>query len=214
MARRHVKRSYDATARRVVAAETRNEILRVAYGMFVRLGFTATKVADIAEEAGVAVDTIYASVGTKRALFRTLVENAISGGDSAVPAEARAYVKAIRQEPDARRKLALYAGAIRSIHERLAPLIRVLKDAASGEDDLATLWKSISDRRAANMKMFATDLAASGALREGVGIDEVADVIWATNAPEFYLLLVHERGWAPERFENWLSDAWSRLLLR
>lgn len=47
-----------------------------------------------------------------------------------------------------------------------------------------------------------------------VSVAEAADVIWSTNSPEFFALLVHDRGWAPERFERWLAAAWKRLLLR
>ena len=88
---------------------------------------------------------MYASIGTKQVLFRTLLESAISGTDRAVPAEERDHVRAIRAEPDARRKLTIYAQALRRIHERLAPLTRVLKEAAAGEEELAKLWRSIAD---------------------------------------------------------------------
>ncbi|MFL6139387.1 MAG: hypothetical protein ACJ74O_16500 [Frankiaceae bacterium] len=44
-------------------------------------------------------------------------------------------------------------------------------------------------------------------------VDEAADVVWATNAPELYLLLVGQRGWEPERYERWLAESWARLLL-
>ncbi len=64
------------------------------------------------------------------------------------------------------------------------------------------------------MRRFATELAATGQLRSDVDIDEAADVIWATNAPELYVLLVEERGWSPEKFEAWLARAWITLLLR
>lgn len=64
------------------------------------------------------------------------------------------------------------------------------------------------------MRLLAADLATTGALREGVSVEEVADVIWATNASEVYVLLVFERGWSPERYERWLAAAWQRLLLR
>jgi AcrR family transcriptional regulator len=170
--------------------------------------------ADIAREAGIALDTIYASVGTKQVLFRALIELAISGTERAVPAEERSYVRAIRAEPDARRKLALYARALRPIHERLAPLTRVLKEAAALDEEHAKVWKSIANRRASNMRLFAAELAATGQLRREIALDEAADVIWATSAPEFYLLLVEERGWSPEKFEAWLARAWVRLLVR
>ena len=214
MKRRTVKRTYDADGRRSVAAETRGTILRVAHDTFVRRGFAAARMADVAREAGVALDTVYASVGAKPVLFLALLERAISGADEAVPAESRAYVQAIRREPSATGKLALYAAAVRVIHERLAPLVRVLKEAAPAHAELAAEWKKIADRRAANMRLFARDLTETGALREGLTVEEVADVVWTMNAPEVYLLLVGERGWSPARFEAWLADAWRRLLLR
>ncbi len=44
-------------------------------------------------------------------------------------------------------------------------------------------------------------------------LDEAADIVWATNAPELYQLLVGQRGWTPEQYEGFLADTWRRLLL-
>ena len=63
----------------------------------------------------------------------------------------------------------------------------------------------------ARVRRFAADLAAVAALR--VEPDEAADIIWATNAPELYQLLVGQRGWSPGRYEHFLADTWRRLLL-
>jgi AcrR family transcriptional regulator len=166
---------------------------------------------DIAERAGVALDTVYAAVGRKPAVFLALVESALSGTDQAVPAEQRAYVRAIRAEPQAARKLGIYARAIADIHTRMAPLLRVAQTAPDAE--VRQVWQDIARRRAANMRELAQNLSETGQLRPGLEVDEVADVIWATNAPEFYCLLVEERGWSSERFGAWLADTWRRLLL-
>ena len=42
---------------------------------------------------------------------------------------------------------------------------------------------------------------------------QVADIIWSMNAAEYWDLLVRERSWTPDQFQNWLTDAWIRLLL-
>jgi AcrR family transcriptional regulator len=207
------KRTYDATSRRLAADQTRRDILDAAQRLLARRGYAATSVAEVAREAGVAIDTVYASVGRKPDLVRLLVERAISGADAPVPAEARDYVRAIRAEPDAARKLAIYAGAVRAILERLAPFVRAVHAAAPAHPEVASVWAEISARRARNMRLLAADLAATGALRPGLSVEEAADVIWATNAPELYYLLVGERGWSPARYEAWLADAWRRLLL-
>lgn len=207
------RRRYDASRRRAAAAATRLAIIDAARVLFLERGYAATTMAEIADAAGVALDTIYATIGPKPALFRQLIELAISGEDSAVPADERTYVQEIQAEPDPRRKLQRYARAIREIHGRLAPLVDVLREARRGEPELAALWSEIAARRASNMHRFVAEVAATGGLRADIALDEAADLVWATNSPEFYLLLIAERGWTPEQFERWLADLWIRTLL-
>jgi AcrR family transcriptional regulator len=208
------KRRYDASQRRAVAADTRESILSAARSLFIDRGYTATTMAAVANEAGVALDTIYATVGRKPQLFRLLMESAISGQQHPVPAEERGYVQAIRATADPSAKIRLYAHAVAEIQSRLAPLFRVLQEASRSEPALAELWSEISARRAANMRLFVADVAAGlPSLPNGLTVEEAADLVWATNGPEFYLLLVEERGWPLERFELRLSELWSNLLL-
>jgi AcrR family transcriptional regulator len=207
------RRAYDSTARRASAQATRQLIVDSARRLFLASGYAGTTMPAIAQAAGVALDTVYATVGKKPTLFRLLVEAAISGRDEAVPANEHDYVRAIREEPDAVRKLQLYAAALRGIQPRLAPMFRVLQAAALLDPNLKALWQEISHRRAANMRLLAKELAATGRLRAGLSVSAVADIIWSMNSPEFYLLLVDQRGWSDEEFERWLADAWQRLLL-
>ncbi len=118
------RRRYDASRRQAAAGTTRRTILGAARELFLAQGYAGTSMPAIAAAAGVALDTVYTAVGTKPVLFRELVEEAISGQDHAVPAEERDYVRAIHAEPDPRRKIAIYAHAVRTIAPRLAPLVR------------------------------------------------------------------------------------------
>jgi AcrR family transcriptional regulator len=207
------RRVYNSTARKAAALSTRRSILDAARRLFLEHGFAGTTMPMIANAAGIALDTVYASVGKKPALFRLLVETAISGGDAAVPAEERDYVQAIRAEPTAEEKLKIYAAALRAIQPRLAPIFAVLQAAAPQDADLDLLWNEIADRRAANMRLLAEDLAGTGRLRRGLSLETATDIIWSMNSPEFFLLLVDQRGWSLDDFECWLADAWIRLLL-
>ena len=103
------KRRYNSTQRAAQAAATRRAVLDAAREVFVRRGYIGSTVAEIAATAGVAVDTLYATVGSKPVLLRELVETAISGTDTAVPAEDRDYVKAIHKATSAEEKLEIYA---------------------------------------------------------------------------------------------------------
>jgi AcrR family transcriptional regulator len=214
MSRMRTKRTYDSSARREAARATRQSIFEAAQTVFLEKGYAAATMPAIAKAAGIALDTVYATVGKKASLFRLLVETAISGSDKAVPPEERDYVRSIRAEPDPAEKLRIYAGALRSIQSRLAPLFRVLQGAAPLDPELDALWQSISQRRAENMRLLAKDLAATGGLRAGLSIAKAADIIWSMNSPEFYLLLVEQRGWPAKDFEEWLGEAWIRLLLK
>lgn len=207
------RRAYHAPRRAARAAATRAAILAAARKVFIARGYRAATVADIAAEAAVAVDTIYATLGRKPALLRELVETAISGQAEAVPAEERDYVASIRAASSARDKVAIYATAVTAIQQRLAPIFEVLRDAATTDEDCAALWRQISDRRARNMRLLAAELRATGQLRSDLSDDDVADIIWSMNAAEYWSLLVRQRGWTPQRFAAFLIDAWTRLLL-
>jgi AcrR family transcriptional regulator len=206
-----VKRRYDATTRRQSAARTRAAILDAARQLFTERGYAATSMTAIAERAGVALDTVYASAGRKPALARLLIETAISGTDQAIPAERRDYVRRIRDAPDASTKIAIYASAIAAIAPRMALVLGIVQQAGPDEPELARLWAEIAQRRAANMRLFVADLSTTARLR--LDQEQAADIVWATNAAELYQLLVGQRGWTPQRYEQFLADTWQRLLL-
>lgn len=206
-------RPYRSPLRAQRAAATRHAVLGAAREVFLATGYSAGTVAEIASRAGVAVDTVYASVGRKPELLRAVVESSLSGTDEAVPAEQRDYVTRIRAAATAPAKIAVYAAAVAQVQERLGPVHLALRDAGASDPHSAALWQEISDRRAANMRSFVADLRTAGGVRTDLPDDVLADVVWSTNGPEYWTLLVVGRGWSTEQFAAWLADAWCRLLL-
>jgi AcrR family transcriptional regulator len=213
--KRSVKtRAYDSQSRKSGALKTRRAILVAARDVFLEAGYAAATMAAVAEGAGVALDTIYATVGRKAELFRLLVETAISGKDEPVSALERDYVHAIQATQTAAGKLRVYARAVRAIQGRLAPFFLILREAEGSDVGLTALWREISERRARNMRLFATELQATGEMRAGLDANAIADIIWSMNSSEYYDLLVRQRNWSAQRFERWLVEAWCRTLLR
>jgi len=206
-------RRYVSAVRAQQAAATKRAVLTAARELFAEQGYAATSVASIAARAGVAVDTLYAAVGRKPVILRQLLETALSGTDDEVPAVQRDYVRGVRAASTAEEKISLYAAAVSEIGVRMAPVQLALAEAALTDPECAALRAEVDARRAANMRLFAADLRATGHLRPDLTDDEVADVVWSMNAPEYWALLVGERGWAPERFGAWLADCWTRALL-
>jgi AcrR family transcriptional regulator len=207
------RRRYDATRRQAAAAQTRQSIAVAARELFITRGYAATTMAAIAAAAGVAHDTVYATFGPKPALFRHVVEIALSGANEPIPALERDIYRDVQAEPDQGRILALMAHTIRLIHERLAPLFDVLSVAAQTDEELKAFADELGARHVVHMRVFVEDLAAKGGLRARLTHEMAADVIWVTTSSEFYLLCVRERGWTPAVFESWLADTWKRLLL-
>lgn len=205
-------RRYDRSRREAQAAVTREKVLSAALALFTTRGYASTTGRDIANAAGVSLDTVYASVGRKPELMLLLMERAISGTSEAVPAEERDYVQQIHAASAAADKIAVYAGALGQLLPRLAPLVEALRQAAATDPTCADLWHTIADRRRANMARFAAELRATGELRTDLTDDDVADLIWSTNAPEYYQLLA-QRGWPPDRYTWLLTELWTRLLL-
>ncbi len=213
MAERVKKRRYDSATRHAQSADTRQRIIDAARDLITDRGYRATTIGAIATRAQVNVDTVYALVGRKPVLLTEVIEQALSGTDHAVRADARDFVKAVRAESDPARKLAIYAHAVRETHGRLAPIFVALRDASATEPAAREVWHRISERRAANMRTFVRELRTAGGLRPDLSIRDAADIVWATNSPEMYVLLTGERGWSPQHFEDWLADTWRRLLL-
>jgi AcrR family transcriptional regulator len=206
------RRRYDATRRREAADRTRGRILEAAGTLFREQGYEPTTVARIARRAEVSVDTVYASVGRKPQLVRMVIDDLLGEGRGPVQAEQREYVERIRAAEGAVAKLATYAAALARLHPQVAPLVEALRDAGRGDEECRRAWHELVERRASNMRAFAADLRSTGDVRDDLDDVAVGDIVWATNSPEYFLLLA-SRGWSPDRYREHLVDLWSRLLL-
>lgn len=209
------RRRYESPRRRQQAARTRTDILGAAGVVFRESGYAGVPMATIATKADVAVETIYRVFGTKASLFRAVVEAAVAGGAARAETlvEARPAIRAIIEEPDPRRQVALYAATQPGIHRRSGPLLRALSAAAVSDRDLAKLWATIEDARLAGQARFAGMLAERGALRAEVDADGARDLVWTLCSLAIYDALVGARGWSEERYRDWLTEALVRELL-
>ncbi|WP_411284609.1 TetR/AcrR family transcriptional regulator [Lapillicoccus sp.] len=205
-------RAYRSPVREAQAAATRRRILTATRDLLRRQGYAATSVAQVARRARVSVETVYASVGRKPELALAVVDLLLAGADETVPSEQRDYVAAVRAAQGAVGKLETYAAAMALLIPQIAPLVQALVRA--GEDDPACRAAAtrLEERRAANMRLFAAELRATGELRDDLDDDTVADLIWSTNAVEYYLLL-ERRGRTAEDYGRLLTELWSRTLL-
>lgn len=205
-------RRYDSHLRRSQADATRRAVLGAARTLFTTQGYAETAVADIARVANVSVDTIYVSVGRKPQLLLAVHDMILGSSEDPLPAEQRDYVRRIRETAEAEDKVRLYARALARVLPGTAPLDLALAEAARSEPDCRDLRESISARRRDNMVLFAADLRRTGRLRDDLTDEQVADLVWSMNSPEYFRLLT-DAGYAPGRYAQLVADVWIRALL-
>ena len=213
MADRLKPRRYDTPRRRQQAAATRSGILAAALRLFEQRGYTATSMAAIAAEAGVALKTVYLAFQTKRGLVLALWHLLLRGDEEPVPVGERPWFREVMDEPDPERLLRLNARNSRLVKERAGPLLEILRSAAPVDAELDALWKRIQAEFYDNQRAIVERLQENHALGPGLDVDRGADILWTLNHPDLYRLLVGDRGWTPEQYEEWLGEAFCSQLL-
>jgi AcrR family transcriptional regulator len=209
------RRQYESPRRREQAAQTRRDIEAAAGKLFRERGYAGTSMPVIASEAGVVVETIYRSFGSKAGLFKAVVEAALAGGSvrAETPPKERPAIRAVIEEADPRRKLELYAATQPGIHRRAGPLTRALVGGAATDPELRVLLDELEAQRLNGLGRMASLLADRGALRSGLSVEQARDIIWTLCSAAVHDLLVIGRGWTSERYRDWLAAALTRELL-
>jgi TetR/AcrR family transcriptional regulator of autoinduction and epiphytic fitness len=207
------KRAYNSTRRQAQARETRMQILTAARKLFIAYGYAGATIEAVAQEAGVAAETVFAIFGSKRTILARLMDVTVGGDDQPVPLLQRSGPQATLQESDPTCQLQLFAQDITTILERVAPLFEVLRMAAKTEPDIAELLKNLLQERFKNMMFFVQSLFSHGPMRQGLVQVQSAEIVWTLSSPEVFRLLTQDRGWSREQYIAWLGDTLVRLLL-
>ena len=200
-------RRYDSPIRARRAQETRAALMDAASALFTTRGWAATGMRDVAETAGVAVETVYSHFSSKRVLLQAVMDVAVVGDEQASALAEREEFAALGQGPRSER-LAAAAAVARAVHERTAGFAMVLREAAPGDEQIAEVLAATRGRQ-------RQDIAAGTALILGRAPTTVEiDELWALLSPEVYILLVHETGWTPAAYESWAATMLERVVPR
>jgi AcrR family transcriptional regulator len=195
------------------AAQTRGDILDAAQTLFERKGYAVSSIEAIAGQANVARATVFATLGNKADILKTLRDRALAGDDDPVPVIARPWFREVADAPDARQAIRLHARNIRNMCERAAGLEAVLAAAAGADPQLRELHALTQRERGAGARKIAEILDRNGPLRPGLDLDTAADLLFALASPDLYLLLVATRNWTPSRYQHWLAETLMQQLL-
>jgi AcrR family transcriptional regulator len=207
------RRRYHSPLRVEQAAATRRGILEAAQGLFERDGYSATSMAAVAAQANVSLKTVYVTFETKSGLLRALWHLLLRGGEEPVPVGERPWFRAVLDEPDPEHQLRLNVRNARLVRARVGPLLQVVRRAASADPEIDELWTRIQAEFYDNQQSVVEVLHEKKALRPGLDVARATDILWTLNHPDLYWLLVNERGWTPDQYEEWLADLLCEQLL-
>jgi AcrR family transcriptional regulator len=191
----------------------RRAVVDGARTLFLERGYAATTIDAISERADVPAPTVYRLFSSKLGILKALLDVSIGGDDQPVTVEERPDVASLFTERDARRLLAGFAGVTTAINQRTNDVYRVLQSAAGSDPAAAELLGEIQQQRDHGQGRIARTLARRRALRAGLNERDAADLIHALMAPELYRLLVGDRGWTAERYQQWLATTLTQQLL-
>jgi AcrR family transcriptional regulator len=197
--------SYDTPIRAARAAESRQRILDAAAELFVRDGYATTALTAIADEAGLAVETIYKHFGSKANLLQHLLQRTLTGdtrGKDVIGGLSEEQIAALNAEPDPSTRLRRICELAADIYERAAEIQRVFSEAAGADPVLRELWRTNRARRVDDIRALFTSFAREGSL--SVPLAHAVDIAWALGGPEIFAMLTRDRGWPTQGYERWL----------
>lgn len=207
------KRKYNSTRRQQQSQQTRRQIIQTARKLFGEGSYAGTTIEAIAQEAGVAAETIYALFGSKRAILLNLVNVTLVDDDQPVPLLDRPFIQEAGKETDPHRLIRKFATDIYGIMTRMSPIFSLLRTTAKNDPEVTAMLDRILSERLRGMAFFIEQLRRTTSLRESIAPEEAAITVWTLSSAEVFDLLTRDQGWSQEQYISWLSDSVERLLL-
>ena len=201
------KRLYKSLVRRRQAGDTRRRIVEATRQLLQSEGYAGMTIEAIAQRAEVSAQSVYAIFKSKTGILTELLDQATFGAD---------YEDAVRQamgasDPETRLRLA--ARIARQIHEPLSATFDLLRGAGVVAPELAKLERQRERLRYARQERMIISLRDAGRLRPGLNHRTARDIFWMLTGRDVYRMLVRERGWSPQKYQDWLADTLVHSLL-
>lgn len=207
------RRPYRSSVREDAARERRLAILAAAERLFIADGYPRTSIASIAAAAKVSADLVYVQFGNKRQLLSEVLNYSVTGSSDGPAVLDQAEPRAVRDEPDQRRQISLFAADIAERTARARPIDDVMLSAALVDDEVAEKHHAMHETRLTNLTRFVEWVAANGPLRAGTTVDTAAATVWAITGTPMHRLLVDNRGWSQSEFAAWINSTLQAVLL-
>lgn len=201
------------TRQQIAAEETQREIISAATELFLARGYHATSIGQVAARAGVAVQTIYNSIGTKRDVLSRVLDFSAAGDRAPTPVPQFMHEQAER-ERDPHRIIEQLVEFWQKALPRTAPVFRIIREAAAIDPEAEALERDRSAQRLRNYETAARLLEHRGALRDELTTAQAAAAIFAIGHPDTYRALVLDGHWNDQQWAAWARATLAATLIK
>src|SRR6478752_2109719 len=191
-------------SRRDRARATRQRIISAAYRLFCDNGYAGTTMADVANAAGVAVQTVYFTFHTKTELLAGAYEYAVLGAENPLPPQEQPWLRAAVGEPDFDRALRSIATGSAEITARATPLESVVRATASSDPDVEQVWTYHEKLRLQGYRGMIDVLTMKAPLAAGMNPEKATELLLLYMGPHTYRGLVIDYNWTKEAYVAWV----------
>ena len=201
------KRPYQSLVRQRQADDTRRRIVDATRRLLKSEGYAGMTIEAIAQRAEVSAQSVYAIFKSKTGILTELLDQSTFGAD---------YEDAVRQalsasDPEARLRLA--APIARGIHDAQSAAFDLLRGAGVVAPELAKLEQKRECLRYERQERMIISLREAGRLQPKLDYATARDIFWMLTGRDLYRMLVHERGWSSQKYQDWLADTLVHSLL-
>jgi AcrR family transcriptional regulator len=201
------KRVYRSLTRQRQARETRQRIVETTRQLLETEGYAGMTIEAVARQAEVSVQTVYAVFGSKTGILAELLNQTTFGPD---------YEDTVRQtleEQDPETRLRGAARIARQIHDAQSAGFDLLRGAGVVAPELARLEQERERIRYEREEQMIVSLRAAKRLGPKLNARTARDILWTLTGSDVYRMLVRERGWSSQKYQDWLADTLVRSLL-
>jgi len=190
------------------AGDTRRRIAAAARLLLQSAGYAGMTIEAIATQAEVSAASVYAIFKSKTGILIELLDQSAFGAD---------YEEAVRRAlsaENAETRLRLAAPIARQIHDAQSATFDLLRGAGVVAPELAKLEQQREDLRYERQERMVLSIGEARRLRPELDHRTARDIFWMLTGRDVYRMLVRERGWSSQKYQDWLADALVRSLLR
>ncbi len=201
------QRPYKSLVRQRQAEDTRRRIVEATRQLLQSDGYAGMTIEAIAQRAEVSAQSVYAIFKSKTGILIALIDQSTFGSD---------YEKVVLHalgESDPETRLRLAAAVARQIRGAQSAAFDLMRGAGVVAPELAKLQQQRERLRYEKEKGMINFLRESGRLRSGLSDKAARDIFWMLTGGDVYRMLVSERRWSPQQYQDWLADTLVHSLL-